>query len=414
LTNGYYLINLTQRWDEIFFLDSAYMVIVDHPADQKVYSTMTEQYIDPNYVGKIYTIMKDPLKPISATNELVTIYNGKVVNSYGKVDALSQVSSMDGVFTTGFNGKYSQDWNNQTWNRLTLNLGNLAGAKQIKLVVRAIVDWGPAESYNLWMNKFYSTTVPDHTEPTPIPFMEVKDADGNWVRVPDSREIPMPPDTLARTYVIDLTGLFPTNDYSLRINNFWNVTYDYIGIDTSVQQNVSMQKIYPQATLRQDFAVNSLSSGSFTRYGDVTSLLLNEDDEFVIGRQGDSVALQFPTSNLAAPAPGIVRDYFFFVACWFKVEYANYGFGPSHQGFTVDPLPFHNMTGFPYTLATEGYPSDEVHAVYLRDYNTRVTNNSSQGSIYPILIPVAAATLLVVTNVVVFIRYKKRGRLTPP
>jgi flagellar basal body-associated protein FliL len=408
--NGYYLINLTQRWDEIFYLDSAYMVVVDHPADQNVYSTMTEQYIDPSYIGNIYTIMKDPLKPISATNELVTIYGGKVVNSYNKVNALSQVSNMDGVFTSGFNGKYSQDWNNQTWNRLTLNLGNLAGAKQIKLVVRAIVNWGPDDSYTLWMNKFYSSKVPDHTEPTPIPFMEVKDANGNWVRVPDSREIPMPPDTLARTYVIDLTGLFPTNDYSLRINNFWNVTYDYIGVDTSVQQNVSIQKIYPQATLRQDFAVNSLSSGSFTRYGDVTSLLANEDDEFVIGRQGDSVALQFPISNLAPPAEGMVRDYFFFVACWFKVQYANYGFGSGHQGFTVDPLPFHNMTGFPYPLDAESYPYDAAHAAYLGEYNTRVVTSPSEAGSFPIWIPfvITAVVLLVAVNLAAFMRFKKR------
>ena len=115
--------------------------------------------------------------------------------------------------------------------------------------------------------------VPDHTEPTPIPFMEVKDANGNWVRVPDSRQIPMPPDTLARTYVVDLTGLFPTNDYSLRINNFWNVTFDYIGIDTSVQQNVTTQRIYPQATLRQELLGQFAFFRQLHRYGDVTQLV---------------------------------------------------------------------------------------------------------------------------------------------
>ncbi len=39
---------------------------------------------------------------------------------------------------------------------------------------------------------------------------------------------------------------------------------------------------------------------------------------FVIGRQGDQVELLFPTTNLSAPAPGMVRDYFLIVACWFK------------------------------------------------------------------------------------------------
>jgi len=61
------------------------------------------------------------------------------------------------------------------------------------------------------------------------------------------------------------------------------------------------------------------------------------------------------------------RDYFMFVACWFKDAPGNWGYG---FDFTVDPLPFRNMSGFPYP-STESYPSDEDHASYLREYNTR-------------------------------------------
>ena len=110
-------------------------------------------------------------------------------------------------------------------------------------------------------------------------------------------------------------------------------------------------------------------TGGTSHDGNVTELLLAEDDEFVIARQGDSVSLQFPTDNLTAPAEGMVRDYFFFVACWFKTEYANYGFGPEY-GFSVDPLPFHDMSGFPYPLSTESYPYSE-HMAYIQEYNTR-------------------------------------------
>ena len=128
-TNGNYNLTLIQRWNEIFYLDQAYMVVVDHPANVDVYSTMVEQYLDPNYMGKIYTVSKNPLTPISAVNE-----KGENV--------LPQISKMDGIFTPGINGINSPSWDNITWNRLTLNLGNLTDAKQIKLVVRAIVDWG--------------------------------------------------------------------------------------------------------------------------------------------------------------------------------------------------------------------------------------------------------------------------------
>jgi hypothetical protein len=353
-TNGYYNLTLMQRWDEIFYLDSAYMLVVDHPADVNVYSTMVEEYLDPNYMGQIYTVSKNPLQPVSAVNE-----NGE--------DVLPQILTRDGIFTPGINGLKSPAWNDITWNRLTLDLGDLSGAKQIKLIVTGVVDWGSPDDYTNWLNGFFAQQVPNGTQVTPPPYMEVKDANGNWVRVPQSRQFPIPPDAVPRTFVVDLTGLFPTNNYSLRINNFWNVTFDYIGIDTSSPANVTIQRINPFASLYKAFTTGSISAGNFTRYGDVTQLLLNEDDEFAIGKQGDAVSLLFPLDGLQPLAENMERDFFFFDACWFKDAMGNWGFG---FGFTVDPLPFHDMSGFPYP-ATESYPYD-LHWLYLQEYNTRI------------------------------------------
>ena len=360
-TDGNFNLTLVQKYNEIFYLDQAYMLAVDHPANVSVYSTMVEQYLDPNYMGNIYTISNVPLTPVSAVNE-----KGENV--------LPQISKIDGVFTSGGNGIQSPAWDNITWNRVTLDLGNLTGAQQIKLVVRAIVDWGSGDDYNNWLNTFFAQPIPNGTEVTPPPYMEVKDANGNWVHVPQSRDFPLPSDGAARTYVVDLTGLFPTNNYSLRISNFWNVTFDYIAIDTTPQQNVTIQKIDPQAYLYQAFeAGTAAATGNLTQYGNVTQLLLKEDDMFVIGRHGDAVSLQFPTGNLSAPGSGMVRDYFLYEACWFKGENGNWGFG---FGFTVDPLPFQNMSGFPY-LPSESYPNDTAHQNYLQQWNTRTIEASA-------------------------------------
>ena len=127
-----------------------------------------------------------------------------------------------------------------------------------------------------------------------------------------------------------------------------------------------MQRIDPHARLHQAFNTTSASAENFTRYGDVTQLMLNADDKFVIGRQGDAVSLMFPVANIAPPPENIERD-FFFVSLWFKDENGNWGFG---FGFTVNPLPFQNMSGFPYPL-TESYPYDAEHLSYLSEYNTR-------------------------------------------
>ena len=91
---------------------------------------------------------------------------------------------------------------------------------------------------------------------------------------------------------------------------------------------------------------------------------------FVIGMQGDQVSLQFPTTSLTPLAEGLERDIFLFVACWFKDPPGNWGYGFE---FTVDPLPFQGMSGFPYP-PTESYPFDGEHLAYLFEYNTRVIN----------------------------------------
>jgi hypothetical protein len=88
---------------------------------------------------------------------------------------------------------------------------------------------------------------------------------------------------------------------------------------------------------------------------------------FVIGRQGDAVSLQFPTNNLTPVPKGMVRDYFLYEASWFKDENGNWGFG---FGFTVNPLPFKNMSGFPYP-PNESYPNDIAHQNYIQHWNTR-------------------------------------------
>lgn len=347
--DGSYELLLTQRWNEIFYLDAAYMVVVDHPSDVDVYSTGVEQYLDPAFMGQIYTVSKDLLTPVSAVNE-----NGENV--------LPMLSTADGVFTLGINGLLSPSWDNISWNSLTLDLGDLSDAEQIKLVVNGKVDWGAAEDYNSWLELFYDPSVPDGTQVTPAPYMEVKDAGGNWVRVPEGRQFPIPPDVNPRTWVVDLTGLFPTDDYSLRINNFWNVTFDYIGVDTSSQADTVIQRVDPDVDFYQVFESYSVSSGSFTAYSAdlsdpsvLADLLLSADDEFIIGRQGDQVSLRFSLDDIAPLEEGMERDFFLFVADWFKDEYGNWGFG---FDFTVDPLPFLGMSGFPYPR-TESYPYDE-------------------------------------------------------
>jgi hypothetical protein len=164
-------------------------------------------------------------------------------------------------------------------------------------------------------------------------------------------------------FVVNLTGLFPTNDYSLRIHTFFNTRFDYIGVDTTPQQEVIIQEVLPDyANFTQAFTTNSTSTGNFTRYGDVTELMQYADNKYVVGRQGDEINILFPTDIDPVPE-NMERDYFLFASVWFKVG------GLPYLTFTVDPLPFHGMSSFPYP-PTESYPYEDL-LDYLLEYNTR-------------------------------------------
>jgi hypothetical protein len=361
-SNGYFDMTLAQQWDELFYLDAAQLLVVDHPIGTDVYTSMTN-YLNKGQTGQIYTVTNGTLlSPVSATNEK-------------NQNVLSYLLTKDGLFTPGINGIESTSWNNITLNQLTLDLGNLTGVSTVKLIITGMVDWGSADTYYAYLNLFKDAAaqglVPNGTEIMPAPYLEVLAANGTWVRAPQDRQIPLPSDYNARTFTVDLTGLFPSGvtDYKVRFTNFWNVTFDYMGIDTTNQQNISIQTLSPTtATLSQFWETQSTSTGAFTRYGDVTPLMQTADDMYVIGRQGDQVNMQFSTKELAPVAPGMERDYFFVVACWFKDPPGAWGYG---FDFTTNPLPFMAMTGFPYTTA-ESYPYDAAHNAYIAEYNTRI------------------------------------------
>jgi hypothetical protein len=340
--NGFYSMKIAEDTNEIFYLDSVKLIAVDHPADVNVFSTKSTFVYDLAGQGTIYTVSNDLRSPVSA------------VNGQGQ-NVLPLISKLDNDFTTA---------NRWTWNSITLNLGNLAGAKNIYLVVAARTDWPSTQAGGV---NFMSYANKPGVMPSPPPYMQVKAKNGSWVNVPDDRQFPIPA-TTDQEFVVNLTGLFPTNNFELRINYYQDIQFDYIGVSTSPQQNIITYTLTPSsATLTQAYVPNSTSTGAFTRYGDVTALLQSADNEFVIGREGDVVSIQFP-ANLPPVPKGWVRDYILVTNCWFK------GDGLPYVPFTVDPLPFQAMTSFPYP-SNETYPYDAAHIAYLQTYDTRIINS---------------------------------------
>jgi hypothetical protein len=306
-----------------------------------VFSTASTFIYDLKGQGTIYTVNNNLASPVAA------------VNSAGQ-NVLPLISKLDENYTPG------SVWN---WQSLTLNLGNLTGAKNINLVVAAKISWPTTSAGGENFQKYENEP---GVIPSPPPYMQVMAANGSWVNVPTDREFPIP-HTTDNEFVVNMTGLFPTNNYELKINYYQDIQFDYIGVSTAPQQNIIVHPLtLSSANLSQSFSTDSNSSGAFTKYGDVTALLQSADNQFVIGREGDVVSLQF-SANLPPVPKAWVRDYFIIANCWFK------GNGLPYVPFTVNPLPFQTMTSFPYPT-NENYPYTAENQAYLQEYDTRTIN----------------------------------------
>src|SRR5207245_1615869 len=110
--------------------------------------------------------------------------------------------------------------------------------------------------------------------------------------------------------------------------------------------------------------------GRYTREGEVRELLARSDDMFVIAKPGDEIALSFDAVE-AGPLPDGWTRTFLLMADGFSKEMDINSASPD----TVEPLPFHQMTRYPYG-ASEHYPDTAAYRTYRDTYNTRVVAKS--------------------------------------
>ena len=86
---------------------------------------------------------------------------------------------------------------------------------------------------------------------------------------------------------------------------------------------------------------------------------------YVIKNAGDETTVEFDAQSLPRLPEGWKRDYLIHSVGWVKDGDMN-----TATGQTVEPLPFHGMTRYPYG-PEESYPSGPEHREYMQKYNTR-------------------------------------------
>jgi hypothetical protein len=216
--------------------------------------------------------------------------------------------------------------------------------------------------------------------------LEVLAGNGEWVSVPKTTaELPKLPE-FKRVFALDISDIFLTDIYKVRLTFLFKTYVDAIHFDTTQNLALTLTEVpLLSAELRSyglsdnepifDDIYNYLYRmidpnhyhnyfpGDYTRYGDVAPLLSETEDYFVIYGQGDELDLRFAPAD---PQPaGTYRTFLLYTNGYYKDEKVD-------VPHTVEPLPFKDMSNFPYDPSVENYPDDPAHNQYRAEYNTRV------------------------------------------
>jgi len=231
------------------------------------------------------------------------------------------------------------------------------------------------------------------------PVLERQGDDGKWAKIADAGF----PAGLPRMMLLDVTGKLTGTNCRLRLRTNLQIYWDQIFVAVRCHSVVSdkgpsigqtppetvratvldvgdakleacglLKEFSPDGKPPTQFDHDRTEntplvgmSGNLTRYGDVTELLRQRDDRFVIFGANDMLTVQFDARKLPPLPNGWQRS--FVLRTW---GYCKDTSPFTAHSATIGPLPFQAMSTYPYG-ANERYPDDPVHRDYLRQYNTR-------------------------------------------
>ena len=363
--DGRYELRLTEELWETGYLDGVSLLAVDHPESVQVY--VNERFVPAGAASlRLYHVAR-PRPPIAATDEL------------GK-DLLPALRAQDDVYAVPPALRPARYQGLTELHDLDLDFGNVAGMDSVFLFLTGWI-YPTDASINFALSQSHALQV--------VPLqVQVRDAAGQWRTVIPDFGFPA---GKSKTVIADLTGKFLSADRRVRVRTNMEIYWDRAFVAATASASpVTVTTLRPVAAdlhyrgfsrmYRKggrygpqwyDYGTVSRQPawapivGAFTRYGDVLPLVDSPDDRYVIFGPGDEVALQFD-STAAPPLPrGWTRDFLIYTDAWLKDADLN-----TAAGGTVEPLPFHGMSRYPYG-ADEAFPGDSAHRRFVETYNTR-------------------------------------------
>jgi tetratricopeptide (TPR) repeat protein len=363
MKDGKYTLNITGELWETLYMDKIGLIVMDHQEGVDLY--VDERMGPPSLEGyKLYQV-KDKLKPVSVTDQ------------YGS-DLLPLVIDRDNQYTPYQKlGKYQGI---TEMSEIIVDPGKIDQNKELFMYLLGWIFPTDA-SINASISQSAETRIY-------APVVEALNELGQWEVIVKDLAFPMGKDKML---IVDLSGKVNAKDPRVRIRTNMQLHWDQIFFSQGMPETkVRSTSLAPTAAdlhyrgfskpFRKGgrygphwFDYDKVSTepiwrdltGYYTRFGDVLPLLLEADDMYVIKNAGDETTIEFDAASLPELPEGWTRDFLVHSVGWVKDGDLN-----TAHGQTVEPLPFHGMSRYPYG-PEEAYPSGPEHMRYRENYNTR-------------------------------------------
>ncbi len=361
--NGKYSIQITEELWETIYMDEVKLIALDHPVEFEIY--VDEKFIGPPYSElKVYKV-KDHQIPIAAIDG-----KGNDLRERIKEKDFQYISN---VHHEKFQGVIKMK-------DLILDLGDIPSTENLHLFLNGWIFPTDA-SINVAISQSELLKIK-------MPSLEVINEKGEWEEAISNIGFPSGKN---KTVIVDLSNKFLTDQRKVRITTNMEIYWDYIFFAEDVDTDIKITKMVPDKadyhfrgfskTFRKEgkngphwfdyYEVSTIQkwhdlTGMYTRYGDVKELLIEADDRYIIANAGDETTISFDVESLPEIQEGWTRDFLIYSVGWVKDGDLNTALGQ-----TVEPMPYHGMTSYPYG-ENEHYPTTKRHLEYQKEYNTRL------------------------------------------
>ncbi len=367
--NGEYVLQVLEPLEETVYFDEAKLLAVDHPADTEVWPYEMMPVSSPPPPFELFCT-RDKIEAVRAIDHEGT-------------DVTSRLAAVDRQYagTTRVHPEFlgfaephfvELDFGDQ--------LANLSKDARLVMYFFGWVEYGYSSTnfaaYQAGM-AFRAPTIQVLRE-------------GKWVDVLSEVGYPA---GLEHVMTLDVTGAILPGDQKVRVTSNMELYWDRIYLGVAEDLPLQIQEVpvasaelsffgYPREYTPDGKMPNvydyhnvdramgwKLMEGDFTRFGEVGELLSEPDDCYVIMGRGERLTLRFPVEAFE-PVPEGYRRTFLLKSDAYCKDLDLYTAFPD----TLEPLPFHGMSAYPYG-PNESYPDTEKTRAYRAKYNTRKVRN---------------------------------------